>query len=118
MTFKDFLTVQVKEALYALQIYGARPFRFLRYSDLLRGCESVKVVVKAAPITYRCFCAIANYRDSHIFAVGGTDSPYIISSVDMYSIETDKWIAAPPLPKARAFLASCTLDDFLYVIGG
>ena len=61
---------------------------------------------------------MTNYRDSHIFALGGRDSPYIIPNVDMYSIETDKWIAAPPLPKARAFLASCTLGDFLYVIGG
>ena len=66
---------------------------------------------------------MANYRDSHIFALGGDSSRYdeeyiSLTKVDMYTIKTDTWIRAPNLPKVKNGMASCTLGNYLYVIGG
>ena len=65
---------------------------------------------------------MANYRDSHIFAAGGNDAKDLtviaLTSVEMYTIETDTWVTAPDLPESRVALFSCSLGDYLYVTGG
>ena len=66
---------------------------------------------------------MANYRDSHIFALGGHSGRYeevyiAVTNVDMYTIKTDTWIRAPNLPETKMGMVSCTLGNYLYVIGG
>ena len=64
--------------------------------------------------------ALANFHDSLIVLSGGAsrESYQVVSSVDVYSIEADKWSSIASLNQARREHSSCCVGDYVYIAGG
>ena len=60
--------------------------------------QNLRSVRKSAPPNKRGAPGLANFNDEFIFIGGGHDAEDVdMSSVDMYSIESDTWSIAPEL---------------------
>ena len=54
-----------------------------------------------------------------LFVFGGLDSEYdSLSSVEMYSLETNKFVMMAPMKYARSRFACCRVGNLVYVFGG
>ncbi|XP_019875864.2 actin-binding protein IPP isoform X2 [Aethina tumida] len=56
--------------------------------------------------------------DDYLYVVGGTNRQDVLSSVERYSFEKNKWYKVPSLKAARSGPAVAAMDGRLYVIGG
>ena len=54
---------------------------------------------------------------SKIYVFGGFNGSYL-NKAEVYDPITNRWTALPPMPTARAGLASAVIGDKIYVIGG
>ena len=81
-------TVQVKSDLYAFKDL-ANPCEWWLLN--LEGGDSFTACEKSAPQQPSTFTALANYLDQVIFLVGGYRSGKNLSSVEVYSVEADRW---------------------------
>ena len=59
-----------------------------------------------------------NFRNTHLFLIGGGSNYRDKKRVDFYSINEDKWSTAPSLNSKRDNHASCALGSIIYVFGG
>ena len=74
---------------------------------------------KSPPPNKRGAPGRANFNDEFIFIGGGHDGDdNDMSSVDMYTIESDSWSSAPELNQARSGLSFCAQGDKLYAMFG
>jgi N-acetylneuraminic acid mutarotase len=63
--------------------------------------------------------AAATGPDGKIYAIGGSNVNYFLSTVEAYTPGTNSWTAVAPMPTARYALAAATgRDGRIYAIGG
>jgi hypothetical protein len=55
--------------------------------------------------------------DQHIYAVGGYDSTYQLSSVERYDIETNQWEEISRMNRPRSALSVVMLNNKIYALG-
>lgn len=74
---------------------------------------------KAAMPTARFWLSAAAAADGRIYAIGGNNVVFDVSTAEAYTPGTDSWVAVPNMPTVRSSLAAAAgADSRIYVIGG
>ena len=112
-------TVQVQDKLYGFLGVIGWGSTLKCFSNFIN--DRIEITTKAPPPRDRLAMALANFKDRFLF-VSGSDAfgvlCSIMSSVDIYNIRFDTWMAGPDLNDGRNGHSSFALDDFIYVVGG
>ena len=101
-------------AIYAFRDCKDAP-EFLRYQmkEIEEGVLGT-VYKMQAPSVRRVGPSLVNFRDSWIFVISGEK----LHQVEAYSIQNNKWYAAPNINKVRADASSCSQGRYIYAFGG
>lgn len=116
---QSIMIIQIGRTLYDLNYQSCR---WTRFSNIDIGMFRTESLARPK-FADREFAALANYKDQVICLSGGirddsNTEGILISSVQVYRINMNKWRNLPDLVHARANHSSCTLGGELFVFGG
>ena len=100
--------------------------KFRCFYNLEKHDGQIEAEVRALPLTYRKLPSLVNFKDSHIFAIGGQDhddsrmqqADRHLCSVEFYDEAQDLWRETRDLNDNRYSSSSCVLGDWIYTFGG
>ena len=111
--------LQVGETLYLIADSDAQSPSMNCLTNLHDEGQNLISTRKSPPPNQRGAPGRANFNDEFIFIGGGHDAnDNDMSSVDMYTIDSDSWSSAPELKQARSGLSFCAQGDKLYAMFG
>ena len=102
--------------------------KFRCFSNLEMYDEQIETEVRAVPLTYRKLPSLVNFKNTHIFAIGGQDlddsrmkmpmKDRHLTSVEFYDEAQELWRETRALNESRYSSSSCVLGDWIYTFGG
>lgn len=96
----------------------AFPPKFYKYSNFDRPGK-LQVDEKARPCEARSFTSLAIFTEKFIFVTGGCAVVFrsddeLLTSVEFYNVDSDRWTRTTSLNHGTSWHSSCTQGDMLY----